>query len=59
VLRNLTTIKWMLFHRSDPNAATMAQKVVRYQAVMQMAQGQSTDLRLGRVEPPDVGSIRH
>ena len=41
-LNKLTTIKSNLIPVADPNAATMAQKVVQYQAVMQMAQQNPT-----------------
>jgi hypothetical protein len=37
--RSLTTIEVDVIPVSDPNSATMAQKVVQYQAVMQMAAG--------------------
>jgi hypothetical protein len=44
---------------SDPNAATMSQKVVQYQAVMQMAQATPQIYDHGGIEPSDVRGLGH
>jgi hypothetical protein len=43
---------------SDPNAATMSQKVVQYQAVMQLAQANPQIYDQGRVKQTNVRSTR-
>jgi hypothetical protein len=40
---------------SDPNAATMSQRVIQYQAVIQMAQMAPEHLQLARVASIHVG----
>ena len=42
---------------SDPNSSTMAQRVVQYQAVLQMAQTGPTDLRPATATPADDRGI--
>jgi hypothetical protein len=44
---------------SDPNATTMAQRVIQYQAALQLAQGAPDIYNIPPVAPPDAGSFRH
>jgi hypothetical protein len=44
---------------SDPNATTMAQRVIQYQAALQLAQGAPDIYNHPPVAPPNAGSFRH